>query len=425
MAQATSNLLQQFSNPNPTASSILNIPKTTSPVQNALTNVATGSKTSSAPAPLTADQLNAIAKGSGYTGGSFSGTGLASAPSVSNSSLGIGTQNSQSQPSQSPTPANTQPVAPATYPGLISQLANTNTPANNMALSSAGALQNLAGQNPATSGPAFEAYTKAIADQNALKQGIAKQYALNESNAIPLEFQQGRGQVMGRQYASQLDAAQQAVNQQQAGLGYQISGQQTQNSGLSAAGSLANSTQGLQQGALGTAAGLAAPRQQGYVMLDPQTGQPIGGVGGANAAIAQGAQYGALESGVGQSALDTQAINGAQNGINSITQLINSANLNPNSVNLANEGIQTIQKNLSNSDYQTLLNSLNAINASLSKVTGTPVDIAALSSSQGTSLLATINNQVQIAKGIASAKAVPQGGSTGGSTSSSGGLFSW
>lgn len=38
---------------------------------------------------LTQDQLNAIAKGSGYTGGTFSSVGLSTSPTVSNASLGI------------------------------------------------------------------------------------------------------------------------------------------------------------------------------------------------------------------------------------------------------------------------------------------------------------------------------------------------
>jgi hypothetical protein len=160
-------------------------------------------------------------------------------------------------------------------------------------------------------------------------------------------------------------------------------------------------------------AGLTAPRQQGYVMLDPTTGKPIGGEGGAYEAIAQGAKYNAYEQGVGASAVDTQSINGAESGIASITDLIQKGNLNPNTVNLVNEGIQAIKGNLSDADYMTLLNSLEAINAALTKVTGTPVDIAKLSSSQGTSLIATINNQVQIAKAFAAGKAKAQGSNTG------------
>lgn len=84
-----------------------------------------------------------------------------------------------------------------------------------------------------------------VQNRNQLQSDIAKQYGLVESQPIPLEFQQGREQVMARQYAGQLDAAQQAVTQAQSGLGY------------------ANTQQGLQQGALGTALGAAGTTLSG------------------------------------------------------------------------------------------------------------------------------------------------------------------
>lgn len=314
---------------------------------------------------------------------------------------------------------------PVTYPGLVNTLANQqNTPNNQVATQSAQSLQSLAGNNPATSGPALEGYNKAVKDLADFDKQLAQKYGDMESSRIPLQFVQGREQVLAKQAASQRDALQQAVNQQQAAIGYGISGQQTQNSGYSAAGSLANSTQGLQQSALGTAAGLAAPRQQGYTLIDPQTGQLQGG----GNAINQGAQYDAQYQGALGNAQDNQAIAGAQNNIDSITQLINSAGLNNSKINLQNATIQALQANMSNSDYQTLNNSLQAINAALSKVTGTPIDIAQLSSSQGTSLIATINNAVATAKGIAAGKI--SGGQNNSNTnattsSSSSGPLTW
>ena len=156
----------------------------------------------------------------------------------------------------------------------------------------------------------------------------------------------------------------------------------------------------------GAAAGVA-----GLAGLTPEILR-YGGANGQPMTAEEATQYkaklDALGQGTGAAAIDTQAINGAESGIQSITDLIKKGNLNPSNVNILNEGIQAIQKNLSNADYQTLLNSLEAINAALTKVTGTPVDIATLSSSQGTSLIATINNQVQIAKAFAAGKAKAQ-----------------
>ena len=156
----------------------------------------------------------------------------------------------------------------------------------------------------------------------------------------------------------------------------------------------------------------AAAGQAGLAGLTPEILRYGGANGGpmtAEEATVYKAKLDALGQGTGAAAIDTQAINGAESGISSITDLIKKGNLNPSNVNILNEGIQAIQKNLSNADYQTLLNSLEAINSALTKVTGTPVDIATLSTTQGTSLLATINNQVQIAKAFAAGKAKAQG----------------
>lgn len=215
---------------------------------------------------------------------------------------------------------------------------------------------------------------------------------------------------------------------QQSGLQGQLNNQyntvqnalSSQYSGATSRLGAANQQQSLQQGALGTAAGLAAPQRNGYAFLDPLTGQPVGGANGANAAIDQGAAYTAREQGATGAAIDNQSIQGAQNNIDSITQLINSAGLNNSGINLQNATIQQLQKNLSNSDYQTLNNSLAAINQALSNVTGTPIDIAQLSTSQGTSLINTINNAVASAKGIAAGKV-----SGSGTTKSSGGANDW
>lgn len=169
---------------------------------------------------------------------------------------------------------------PTTFPGLVTNLANQGgSPYNQIATSSAQQLQGMAGTNPATSGPAFDAYTQAVENQQKLRSDIAAQYAANESNPIPLEFQQGRAQVMGRQYASQLEAGQAAVNQQQAAINQQISGAQTQQQGLIGAGNIGLTGQSTAQSALGTAAGLVSPTQlpPANVLVSPMTGEQVGG----------------------------------------------------------------------------------------------------------------------------------------------------
>lgn len=68
-----------------------------------------------------------------------------------------------------------------------------------------------------------QGYTDAINAQSKLKQDIAEKIGGIEGERIPLNFIQGKEGALRNQYASQLDAAQQAVNQQQTQQGQQIS----------------------------------------------------------------------------------------------------------------------------------------------------------------------------------------------------------
>lgn len=168
-----------------------------------------------------------------------------------------------------------------TNQGLLTSLASNTlqgSPATNTATTG---LLNTAQTNPGTSGQAYDDYQKAVNELNTLKQQIAQQQGGIESQAIPLEFQQGREQVLNRQYASMLDAAQQKVNQAQAALGYQISGVQTQQAGYNQAGGLGNQAQGLTQQGITSALGYTQPVQVQYgtPLVNPQTGQVLGGTG--------------------------------------------------------------------------------------------------------------------------------------------------
>lgn len=174
-----------------------------------------------------------------------------------------------------------QPVD-ITSQGLLSGLTRESYDGSQFANDAAQGLYNTALTNPGTSGQAYNDYQKAVNDLNSLKQNISKQYANLEGTDIPLEFQQGRGQVMARQYASQLEAAQARVNQAQSAINQQIAGVQTQQAGYNQAGGIGNAMQGLMQQGLTSAAGFAQPRelQYGVQYINPQTGQPIGNTGG-------------------------------------------------------------------------------------------------------------------------------------------------
>lgn len=152
------------------------------------------------------------------------------------------------QPAAQPNPtANTNPytATPPGFGGLIGTLAT-------------------AASQPS---PAFtDAQIQAKAALDALTQSRtneAQQLGLNYTNPIPLEFQQGRGQVLQSQYQQQQDA----LAQQYAGATAQMQA--------------ATGQQAAQQSGLGAAAGLAQPVQVPYSnqFINPATGQPVGGGG--------------------------------------------------------------------------------------------------------------------------------------------------
>jgi len=98
----------------------------------------------------------------------------------------------------------------------------------------------------------------AITAQRNLQQRIAEQYGNIESSGIPLEFAQGREQILGRQYAAQQQAAQQAVSNALSGQGQQI---------------------GALESALGTLT-QTTPAPYGTPLYQPSTGQFLNSGGG-------------------------------------------------------------------------------------------------------------------------------------------------
>lgn len=188
--------------------------------------------------------------------------------------------------------AKDQAAAAPTYPGLVTSLANQqNTPYNQGTQNAMNSLQNNAQTNLGTSGPAYSDYQTKVNELQGLKSGIASQEGAIESQPIPLNFQQGREQALARQYASQLDAAQQSVVQAQQGIGYQLQGGQLQQSNLTNAGNLGVAGQGQAQNALSAAAGYAQPQlgsigQVPFNPLDQGQGAVLGSTqpGGLNAA---------------------------------------------------------------------------------------------------------------------------------------------
>lgn len=213
-----------------------------------------------------------------------------------------------------------------------------------------------------------------------IRENAAKTRSGIYQEAIPLEFEQGRDQVLTNQYLAQENAKATELAQAQAQV------------------DTALSQQGQQNQALATALGQTSPRQSGYVLIDPTTGQPVGGTQSGLQAAQRGGQYSAAETGGQTYAQNNQVLTGVQNQLDSLAQLINGSNLNSLGINVGNATIQALEQNLSSSDYATLKNTLASINAALSQATGSPVNIEQLSSQQGTSLITTINNALQAAR---------------------------
>ena len=345
---------------------------------------------------------------------------------------------SSTQSGYNPNPGNNNPnsgTQGVTYPGLVSALGNQqNSPQNQQSAQSTNALNTLSQTNPGTSGVAFDAYTKAVSDQQKLKSGIAQQYGNIESTPIPLEFQQGRQQVLARQYASQLDAAQQAVNQQQAAIGYQIQGQGVQNTGYGTAGGLANTSQSNAQSALGTAAGYAAPQAYG---LTSQPYNPLtdtyggGGTGGALGRAQLAGQIDATQATASSQNQQVQqfksSLQQGQNLQSQLNDLITTFNINPNDVNAVNTGIQKIAQNTSSPQYKALENLVTDIVSTYSAILtpGSTTDTARATaaslldaSAKGQSIIATMKGLDEQAK--AKIAGVLTQGATSGST---GGTF--
>lgn len=113
-----------------------------------------------------------------------------------------------------------------------------------------------------------------------LRNRFAQKVGAIETTPIPLEFQQGRTQVLGRQFATQEAAQQQALQN-------------------------ALTARSQELGALGTAAGLMSPRSAD-IYVDPTTGQPIGDVNNIGQGLAQWASIRSGAQTAGQFTQDYQ-----------------------------------------------------------------------------------------------------------------------
>lgn len=346
-----------------------------------------------------------------------------------------GTAGSAAAPQSSPAPARAPDTS--SFKGIVGNLVNKSISGAPVVPQATQGLLNNAQSNPLESGQAYTNYNTAVENQKNLKSGIAQQYGNIESQPIPLEFQQGREQALARQYASQLDAGQQAINQAQTGLGYGIQEQQAQQSGYNQAGNLSVAAQGQTQSGLTAAAGLAQPQQYGitstpFYPSQGNTGQfgslPGGGQGAFNAGKVQGdVALGA------QNAQNISANNQAKAIKTNIQSYIASnPTLNPSQFSDVNSALQFLNGKVSNPQYQTLSNYLQEYINTLAPILGVGGDTTNLktqiangfvnAAASGQSLTQVLDGIEQLAQAKLNAQEGGSQGSAGGQPAAGGGV---
>ncbi len=186
-------------------------------------------------------------------------------PPSSSSVYGGGTSTNNAQTGGLIAPPQTQGTG---TPGLAPPPNPQNSPYTNTGApgfsSTVGSLASTASQPSRAFTDAQAQAKQALSDLNTSRQNEAQQLALNNSNPIPLEFQQGRGQVLQSQYLSQQDAYAQ------------------QYAGATAQENAATGQQSAQQNGLGQAASLSAPQlgQYGQPYYNPLDTNQSGASGG-------------------------------------------------------------------------------------------------------------------------------------------------
>ena len=279
------------------------------------------------------------------------------------------------------TQANTKPYTAVTNAATASQANATGqnqTPAQQV---NQGNIQ----QGAQTSADISQNQTPAVTNAENQYNSLAKNSPILQAEVagnpnIAAEVASGRGQALGNQLAGQLQGAAQNVTNTLQGQGQQVtaannqgnlgvSGQSNQNTAASNAGSIANTAQGNQIGAQQNAASnlLNSLTQQGYVIINKTTGQPLSNEGAMSAAFTGGAT-GQSENIGAQTQTYTAAQQQARNLTGQLSQVISSYNINPNDVNALNGLAQKWAANTSNPQYATFNNLINDISNSYAQV---------------------------------------------------------
>ena len=243
---------------------------------------------------------------------------------------------------------------------------------------------------------------------NQFAQSSPYMLAAQSNPNVAADVASGRSALLGQTFANELAAKQQAVTNALAGQGQQLTGakqqgafgQGAQNAAIAAAkqaGQLGNVAQGNQITAQQNATNnlLNSLAQQGYVIINKTTGQPLSTQGAVQAAYS-GGQTGAAET-AGSNTFAMNQANTAAKGIQGTIQQFIAANpqLNSSPSTLANAAEQWLQgKQLGDPKYQTLFNYLNEYTNTLAPILGVGGD--------------TTNLKTQIAQGFINSQASGQ-----------------
>ena len=198
-------------------------------------------------------------------------------------------------PEKTSTPATTNTNVPvgSTVGTQIQNVANTGAQTGNEANTQAGVLNsgNITNwENQVKGGNYVNEANKALTD---FRQKEAEQFGKIEGQPIPLEFQQGREQVLGRQYAAQESALQSGVTNALENQGQQFTAAQQQaqrgattaQAGYSGAQTQAQRASGVAENVLGQVAPIQVPYSNQII----QPGM-LGQTGGTTGQLPQDAQ---------------------------------------------------------------------------------------------------------------------------------------
>lgn len=306
------------------------------------TSQPTGGVNTTAPAPQTAyNPQTASPYAQTQNAGAQSNYGQTAPPGYQYNQQGqllpVGSQAYGGDPNRSPYTSQ----APS-YSGLVGALANTaNQPSQAFLDAQAQAKQ-------------------ALADLTTSRTNEANALSLNAQNPIPLEFQQGRGQILQNQYLQQQNAYAQEY------------------AGATAQEAAATGQQGAQQSGLGAAGALAAPQLAGItnIPFNPVSGQ-FGQISGVAASGGQGGLQGIGniqgQIGIGQTTAQQNAILGSAKATGDALQnLITNAGINPYGFTPLNGLVQTAANYTSNPQYQEFAGQINDFVGKIAPILGGP-----------------------------------------------------